>query len=401
MKKKIVTFLLISTLGVSLLAGCGPVDREAQESYRQLGIVQLQEGEYSSAVTSFQKALDESLGRIGQREVDICYYKALAQFKAGQIYAAVETYSSLIEYDDKNADTYYLRGSAYLQCAQAETDETKQSELFDKGIADYNKAASLDEENYKLYIGIYENLIGLGREEYAEEFLSRALNLECSTAQDYCDQGYIYLMLEDYEKAGTLLATAVEKGCDEAMLYQAQLYKLQGDEDQAKSLLETYTAKYPEDVDALYQAGMLSVNAGAYDEAVKILEQAYSLAEKGTNQELQLSLIYAYEYAGQFNDAYELMKEYVKLYPTDLEAAREYEFLKTRTGTSKTPSERAEAEAAKSQETDSDASEATDADTSAEADASDSTDSASDSTDSTSGAEDTAIAIDGDIVEEN
>lgn len=349
MKKKIIAFLLISVLAVSAFTGCGPVDREAQESYRQLGITQLQDGEYSKAVESFQKALDESLGRIGKHEVDICYYKALSQFKAGQIYAAVETYSALIEYDKKNADAYFLRGSAYLQCAQAETDEEKKTELFEKGIDDYSKSLEIDDENYKLYIGIYENLNALGREEYAEEFLSRALSLECNTAQEFCDQGYVYLMLENYDKAESLLAAAVEKGCDEALLYQAHLRQAQGDEDTARTLLESYTAKYPEDVEALHQAGILAINAGAFDEAVKILEQAYSQAEKGTNQELQLNLVYAYEYAGQFAEAYEVIKEYVKLYPGDSEAAREYEFLKTRTGTGKTPSERAEAEAAAAQ----------------------------------------------------
>lgn len=347
MKKKIIAFLLVSVLSTSLFAGCGPVDREAQESYRQLGITQLQEGDYSKAVESFQKALDESLGRIGRHEEDICYYKALAQFKAGQIYGAVETYNALIEYDKKNAEAYFLRGSAYLQCAQVETEEEKQTELFENGIRDYNEAVTIDDENYKLYIAIYENLNALGREEYAEEFLSRALSLECNSAQEYCDQGYVYLMLENYDKAASLLATAVEKGCDEAMLYQAHLCKAKGDEEAARTLLETYTDKYPEDVDALHEAGMLALNAGAYSEAVKILEQAYSQAEKGTNQELQLNLIYAYEYDGQFTKAYDVMTEYVKLYPGDAEAAREYEFLKTRTGTSKTPSERAEEEAAK------------------------------------------------------
>lgn len=346
MKKRIITLFLIFAMAFSMLAGCGPVDREAQESYRQLGITQLQEGKYSDAVTSFQKALDESLGKIGDEEVDICYYKALAQFKAGQVLAAVETYSSLIEYDDENAEAYFLRGSAYLQAAHMESDEEESNDLFEKGIKDYNQAVTLDGKNYKLYISIYENLNVMGWEAYAEDFLSRALSLSCETGQEYCDQGYIYLMLEDYDKAETLLATALEKGCDEAMLYQAQLYKVQGNEEEAKALLQAYTEKYPEDVDALHQAAILAINAEEYAEAVKMLEQAYSYAGKGADQELMLNLIYAYEYKGQFTDAYNLMKEYVELYPTDSEAAREYEFLKTRLGTGKTPSERAAEEAA-------------------------------------------------------
>lgn len=346
MKKKLLTIFIIGVLSFSLLAGCAPVDREAQESYRQLGITKLQDGDYEGAIVNFQKALDESLGKIGPHEVDICYYKALSQFKAGDINGAIETYTSLIEYDEKNAEAYYLRGCAYLQAAGNEADEAKAEDLSDQGILDYNQAVAIDGSNYELYIGIYENLTALGKETYAQEFLSRALSLPCETGQEYCDQGYVYLMLGDYDKASTLLATALEKGCDEAMLYQAQICKEQGDVEQAKTLLESYTAKYPEDVDALHEGAILAINAGQYDQAVQMLEKAYGYAAKGTEQELMLDLIYAYEYDGQFNKAYELMKEYVNLYPGDAEAAREYEFLKTRTGTGKTPAERAEAESA-------------------------------------------------------
>lgn len=373
MKKKLVTALLISALSVSVFAGCGPVDREAQESYRQLGITQLQSGEYSSAVESFQKALNESLGKIGKREMDICYYKALAQFKAGQTLGAIETYMALLEYDDENADAYFLRGSAYLQCEAQESVAEKQSEYHEKGMADYDKAISLDAKNYKLYIGIYENLMALDWEDEADAYLAKALELACETGQEYCSKGYVYLMLGEYDQAASLLATAVEKNCDEAILYQAQLYKLQGDEEKAQSLLDAYIAKYPEDVNALSEAGMLAFSAGAYEEAAKILEQAYSLVDKGSNQDLQRSLVYAYEYAGQFNKAYELMKEYVKLYPGDSEAAREYEFLKTRTGTSLTPSERAEAEeAAQAKQEDADKDQTASSDAASDGEAKDS-----------------------------
>lgn len=363
MKKKLLTIFMIGVLSFSLLAGCAPVDREAQESYRQLGITKLQDGDYEGAIVNFQKALDESLGKIGPHEVDICYYKALSQFKAGDINGAIETYTSLIEYDEKNAEAYYLRGCAYLQAAGNEADEAKAEDLSDQGILDYNQAVAIDGSNYDLYIGIYENLTALGKETYAQEFLSRALSLSCETGQEYCDQGYVYLMLGDYDKASTLLATALEKGCDEAMLYQAQICKEQGDVEQAKTLLESYTAKYPEDVDALHEGAILAINAGQYDQAVQMLEKAYGYAAKGTEQELMLDLIYAYEYDGQFNKAYELMKEYVNLYPADAEAAREYEFLKTRTGTSKTPAERAEAESANQAETGDATTDDTDAST--------------------------------------
>ena len=60
--------------------------------YKQLGISQMKEAKYEDAVSSFQKALDQSLGRIRAQELDVCYYKALAQYKSGDTKAAIKTY---------------------------------------------------------------------------------------------------------------------------------------------------------------------------------------------------------------------------------------------------------------------------------------------------------------------
>ena len=55
-------------LAVPVLGGCSRTDREAQEAYRQKGIQNMQEGDYKAAEENFQKALDESLGEIGDVE---------------------------------------------------------------------------------------------------------------------------------------------------------------------------------------------------------------------------------------------------------------------------------------------------------------------------------------------
>ena len=47
-------------------------------------------------------------------------------------------------------------------------------------------------------------------------------------------------------------------------------------------------------------------------------------------QTLKYNEIVAYEYMQEFRTAATLMKDYVKLYPDDKAARREYEFLKTR-----------------------------------------------------------------------
>ncbi|MCU6762569.1 photosystem I assembly protein Ycf3 [uncultured Roseburia sp.] len=320
MRKRLIVLMLTGMLTLpAVLTGCGGTDREAQESYRQLGILKLKENDYDAAVESFQKALDESKGKIGDIELDICYYKALAQYKGGDYKDAVETYDSLLTYDDENADAYFLRGCVYLADGQGK-----------KCVSDYNQAVELAPDNYKLYIEIYENLSAFDYEDKGKEYLKLALEQKASKGEEYCGQGYIYLLLEDYENADKMLSKALEKGYDKAMMYQAQLLKAQGDSQKAQEVYEEYISKYPEDIDALNEIGVLEMNAGDYENALEAFEKAAALDTDGENQTLRLNRIYAYEYSGDFQKAYTLMKEYLKDHPKDKEAQREFEFLKTR-----------------------------------------------------------------------
>ena len=75
----ILMITIVATLG---LVGCGGRNQQSLENelaYRQLGIQSLEKGEYEEAVEMFQKALDQSLAQIDELEIDICYYKAMAQ----------------------------------------------------------------------------------------------------------------------------------------------------------------------------------------------------------------------------------------------------------------------------------------------------------------------------------
>ncbi len=317
MKKRMTILALIVSL--LLAAGCGSVDRETQESYRKLGLRKLSEQDYKGAADSFQKALDESRGKIGDVELDICYYKALSLFKSGDFKGAIETYDSLLAYDDENAEVYFLRGSVYLQNKELE-----------KGIRDYDNAVELDPDNYVMYAEIYENLCALDGEEQGKGYLKLALAQKPSSGEEYCGQGYLYLLLEDYDQADKMFAQAVDKGYEKAMLYQAQVLKARGEDDRAHELFEAYSSKYPKDADALNEIGVLEMNAGDYKEALKNFEKAASLDSEGENQSLRLNLIYAYEYNGEFQKAYDLMKVYLKDHPKDADAQREFTFLKSR-----------------------------------------------------------------------
>ena len=107
---------------------------------------------YMAAIEAFDNALSQA-DKIGANEVDICYYKAAAQFAAGDLTNSVGTYDTLLEYDNANSDAYFLRGCVYLNMSES----GKAQEDFAKAV----KFASDDD----IYLDIYNSLSGAGYEE--------------------------------------------------------------------------------------------------------------------------------------------------------------------------------------------------------------------------------------------
>lgn len=320
MKKRIIICLLAGMLTLSgLLGGCGSKSAQKAQEYKELGITQMEQGEYETATESFQKGLDQSMGKVGAQEMDLCYYKALSQFKSGDMEGAIETYTALIEYDKKNWEAYYLRGSAYLQEEQEK-----------KALADYEKAVSLNEKDIALYTHIYESLVTAGLGDQGESYITQAMKLKVSSAEDYANLGYLYFLKEDYENAQKNLQKSVEEGNDAALLRLGQVYARKNETDQAKACFEKYMEKYPKDVQAMQQLGEMAMNLEEYADAVGYFEKALELAEKKETQNIWRNLIAACEYSGDFERAYKEAGSYLRDYPKDESMTKEYEFLKTR-----------------------------------------------------------------------
>ncbi len=281
-KVRIAALLLAGLLVMSSLCGCETKSSQKAAEYKKLGITQMESGDYESAVSSFQKALDLCMGRISAQEIDISYYKAQALFALGDVESAIEVYTALINYDAKNWEVYYLRGVAYL--ADKENDAA---------LADFAKATSLEKNDMELCANIYEYLLAYGLEESGQEYLDVVLNTQASTGEEYYYVGKMYYLLENYDSAKMNLVAATEAGCDDALLLLGCVY-LQN--DSAKEAIETFTAyleMYPDSADAMKY------------------------------------MIIAYEYSGDFESAYALAKEYLASY-SDEEVERELEFLTTR-----------------------------------------------------------------------
>ena len=318
--KRISLLLAAFLLGSAGLAGCQNKEAlENQQAYRQLGINKLGEGSYAEAAEAFQKALDQSQAVVGDMEIDICYYKATAQYKSGDVKGALATCKALIDYDKKNYKAYFLRGCIYLK------DEDREH-----AMKDYRKAFETSGNDYELYVLAYENLKNSGCDPEAEEVLKEDLKLKADKPEEYRERGHIYLLQEDYENAKKELDRAINQKDVKALLYLAQVYEAQGDASQANALYENYISQNNSDVSTLVAMGDMQMAEGNYSQALGFYEQALSVENPPNEQQLRRNEMIACEQMLDFEKAREKMVSYLKDYPEDEEAQREYVFLQTR-----------------------------------------------------------------------
>lgn len=300
-----------------LLTGCasGQERFEKEKAYRAIGINAMEAEDYDAAMDAFNSALEQAKG-IGPDEVDICYYKAAAQFATGSLSGAIETYDALLEANNKNSDTYFLRGCVCLKMNESA-----------KAMEDFEKAIKYA-ENDEIYLLIYNSLSGSGYEAEANDYLEEVLEKKAGrSAVNYTVRGKIYLQKEQYEDAVQAFLTAVEKGDGEANLYLAQAYEALGKETEKKACIDAYVDENPQSSVAYNQLGREAMEQKDYAEAIRCFSQGLELEKVTNEQELRSNLIAAYEYSGDFASAKEKMREYVRDYPDDVVAEREYWFL--------------------------------------------------------------------------
>ena len=321
MKKRIFySFMAVVLLGACMMTGCGSKKSEAKATYRQMGIEYMEQGDYAAAIEAFNLALSQGVGTVGADELDITYYKAAAQYASGDVEAAMATYNAIIDYDKEAYEAYYLRGCLY----------GKQGNL-EAARADFaNAVVKNNGTDYALYLNIYENLAGLGYAEEGETYLKAALEFKGTEVADLEYKGQIYYLLGEYENAIGTLKSALEAGSTRANLYLAKSYDDMGDTATGEGYLKTYIEAAPADAIALNELGEIMLGKELYAEAVSYFEQGLACEVIPNRGALMHNLVVAYEYNGDFDKAWELVQEYVTLFPEDEEAQREYVFLKNR-----------------------------------------------------------------------
>lgn len=313
--------LLAAVLLAAGLTGCGSSKQQVENemSCRQIGLNQLDKGDYESAINAFNKALNEHTGKVTNLEEDINFYKAYAQIEAGKTEDAIETYTALVEYNKKNADAYYLRGLAYMSIDDPEL-----------AVEDFESAVKYKKDSGELYAGIYEQLTSVGMEEEAADYLERGLEIEGDGADACLARGRLYLASGDYDSAMAELKSALKQEETLANLYLGEAASALGSSEEAKGYYDAYIKEHPDDAKVLYELGRIALEEGAYHQALSYFEQGLAGKNIMNKRELWSGKIAALEYTGDFAGAKQEMEAYLLAYPDDEAANREYLFLKTR-----------------------------------------------------------------------
>jgi tetratricopeptide (TPR) repeat protein len=251
-------------------------------------------------------------------DFDVNYYLATAYLKMGNPAKAESTFDAILGLRKNEMDAYYLRGVARLE----QDNYTGAKEDFDVVIDKYPKDCD------KL-IDIVDALNQNGYGEIGKDYLNNMLTDYGNRLSDY-DLGRVYYYLGEYAQACRYLETAKGEGSADACLYLGKSYEATGDYNYAISVYNDYLVKDTTNASVYNQMGLCKIKMSDYQGALEAFQSAMQIEDNGMMQTLAFNEIVAYEHLGEFKQASVLMENYVRTYPDDSEAAREYEFLKTR-----------------------------------------------------------------------
>ena len=286
--------------------------------YRGMGIAYMGMTNYEEAITYLETALHAGSGRVEDVDFDINYYLATAYYKNGRAQDAVDAYSAILALRPREKNAYYLRG-----CVKLSQND------FEGAQRDFGEAVILDSRDYDQMIRIYMALEEYGYKEAGLGYLQNALTENEKSISDY-DMGRICYYMGDYENARnylTKLKTTTDYG---AALYLGRTYEALGDYNYASSIYAGYVENDQSKAEIYNQLGLCRMRMSEYESALQAFQAAMNIEDNGMMQTLKFNEIVTYEYMRDYKTAAALMSSYLRTYPDDETAKREYEFLQTR-----------------------------------------------------------------------
>ena len=288
---------------------------------RGRGIACMGQTDYEKAVEYFLECMALSNGVVEDMDYDVNFYLAASYQKLKKYQEAIAVYDAILGMHSGDTDAYYLRGNAYLSLGK-----------YEEAKLDFDQVIKREPYNYNRLIQIYEVLRAAGYKDMGDEYLRAALSEKEKKMNDY-EKGRIQFYLEDFKGAQVSLEQAkAEKGAEaDVYLYLGMAYEATGDYNYAITNVYNAYLSQKEGTAALYnQLGLCYLKQEQYDAALEAFQSAMQIPDNGMMQTLKFNEIVAYEYLNEFEQATILLDNYLKIYPDDEQAKREYGFLSTR-----------------------------------------------------------------------
>lgn len=289
-----------------------------EDAYRGLGLACMGLGDYASAATALESALDAAGAFPGEKEYDINYYLGTCYYKLGEYDKAQEVYDAIVNLRPRDADAYVLRGT--VRAAQGDTQGMEE---------DYKTAIELAPMDYDRVEQIYQKMADAGDAETAKTYVSDVLQSQADTIDDY-NAGRLAYLIGDYNTAKSHLENISTNRTYEVTILLGKTYEALGDFNYAISVYQGFLDSDQTHAEVYNQLGLCQLQMGNYQDALTAFQNGLSVGDSAITQSLQFNQIVAYEYLGDFSKAKVLMEDYRKTYPGDESAKREETFLATR-----------------------------------------------------------------------
>lgn len=294
------------------------VNRNNKRLYRGKGITYYHMMEYDKAIVEFKKALE--INELSGLDMDILYYIGSSQMTVGLYEEAINTYSRLIKLDSKSAEVYNSRALCYRSQGD-----------FEKSLTDYDAAIRMEPGNYSHYFGKYYLLTENSDVANASEVLVKASELVTKTSEDQYNLAKVHFYQGDYEVALSELSEGFKNGFTEAYYYIGEIYRIKKDYPKAIYYYDIFIKEGEISAPHVYnQIASCLIKTGDYTQALEYLEKGIAFNHAGSMQTLKKNEIVTYECLGEFDKVKEKLSQYITVYPTDKEAAREAQFVETR-----------------------------------------------------------------------
>ena len=287
-------------------------------AYRGIGIVYYKMQEYEKAVEAFASALE--IDELASADKDIMLYLSECLEALGKYGEAVSYYQKILALE-KSASGYAKL--AYLEKMNGEDE---------KALEDYDKAISMEKENYDLYFQKYYLLKEQGKEEEAQKVLERASSIKAETDGQKYAQAKLYYFLGKTKTAQEGLKEALEKGYAEAGFYLGQIEQSAGKIENAVKYYVDYIESGKKIVSAAVfnQLGLCYMELENDIYARDTFSIGLAMNDADMTKELKFNRIIAWEHLGNYKKASKMAKKYLLEYPEDEKMQEELNFMKTR-----------------------------------------------------------------------